>query len=280
MKRLAPDDQLASEDRLERVSDDLGAEPGGDVLGGGIGLLGRQAALLDGEVGAVAGRVDVARSSTRPYSSTGMKPCGSYGRPEMRRPSMVGSETMMPLSGRPCGREIGSRCRPVGPHVGSVSIEIRLAAESSPTAWLRRAPKTASGACSGVTNSQSQRRRGRAPRCGVETAAPAHRAAATSSSPGGTTRVSVLAWRVDGAANQLVDRQVASVAPERLDALVRGARGAADADDQAGRNRADRSWRGQLVFIGSDVLERALDRSSTPISASAGASSCRSAGCP
>ena len=56
---LVAGDQLATQDGLERPLVDVGAEARGDVLGCGIGLLSGQAALLDWEVGAVAGGVDV-----------------------------------------------------------------------------------------------------------------------------------------------------------------------------------------------------------------------------
>ena len=59
VQRFGAGDQLAAQDRLERAGVDVGAEAGGDVLGRGVRLLRGEPALLDREVGAVAGRVDV-----------------------------------------------------------------------------------------------------------------------------------------------------------------------------------------------------------------------------
>jgi hypothetical protein len=44
---------------MERFGLDCGTEPGRDVLGGGVGLLGSQAALLDRKRRSVAGGIDI-----------------------------------------------------------------------------------------------------------------------------------------------------------------------------------------------------------------------------
>ena len=59
-------EQHAAQDRMERLRLDGGAGAGGDRLGGGVRLLGGDPALLDREVGDVAGRPDVARPAYAP----------------------------------------------------------------------------------------------------------------------------------------------------------------------------------------------------------------------
>ena len=56
-------EQLASEHRPERLRRTGGAEAMGDVRGRRVCLLGRQAALLEREVGAIARGIDVLRAS-------------------------------------------------------------------------------------------------------------------------------------------------------------------------------------------------------------------------
>ena len=59
VERLGAGDQLAAEDRFEGLGAQVGAEAGGDVLGGRVCLLSREPGLLDGKVGAIAGGVDI-----------------------------------------------------------------------------------------------------------------------------------------------------------------------------------------------------------------------------
>src|SRR5690348_18490807 len=57
--RLLADDQLAPKHRPKRLSLDVGTQAARDRLRRGVGLLGPDSTLLDREVRAVAGRVDI-----------------------------------------------------------------------------------------------------------------------------------------------------------------------------------------------------------------------------
>ena len=83
-------EQHAAQHRPERLGLDRRADRGGDHLGHGVGLLGREAALLDREAGAVAGGVDVRRPRDTPMrvdrdESVGVRGDALEPRPEQRR---------------------------------------------------------------------------------------------------------------------------------------------------------------------------------------------------
>ena len=119
VQRLGAGDQLAAQDRLERLGLDVGAQPCGDVLGGGVGLLGGEPTLLDREVGAVAGGVDVIDAFDAAVLVDRDEPVGVVRKSLYRGPSIVGSEitTSSPSRDR-AGTGAGSRKCP-GPRFGS-----------------------------------------------------------------------------------------------------------------------------------------------------------------
>ena len=61
--RRSAGEQLAAQNRRERLRLDIGAGPGRDVLGGSVGHLGRQPAELHGEVRTVARGIDAGNAA-------------------------------------------------------------------------------------------------------------------------------------------------------------------------------------------------------------------------
>ena len=135
----------------ERLRGGAQAEIGGDRLGRRIGLLGREAALLDRERGRVTGGVHAARARSRDRgASTGMKPWSSPGRPSIHGPSSAGSAIAAsggdgPAPGEPSGA-VGVRL-----HAAVRERRSRVRAAARPVSADAAPPNSWSGAASGDT---------------------------------------------------------------------------------------------------------------------------------
>ena len=153
--RAAAGQQTPAQDRAERRALDVGARVGSDVGGGGVGLLGGEATELDREGDAVARGPDVIDADDASVGVDGDEAVG-VGRYALRlaRPRRRGSARMRPPSRRrPDGRMTmavggpGSRSA-----YAPSSMWTPACSSSSVTSSTARAPKIASGACSGVTS--------------------------------------------------------------------------------------------------------------------------------
>ena len=178
-RRLAGQEH-AAEHRPERLRRDVRTGVGGDRLGGRIGLLRRDPALLEGNVVMSPAAKTEPRPSTRPHMSTGTKPPAVCGTPSIRSPRRRGSATAIDLEDRPSGRTRRPRSV-ISPAKTRVWREIPRRSRRSRTAALAAGPKISSGSSSGVTIESSWEHR--APAGASPSSAPARTAAATRRRP-------------------------------------------------------------------------------------------------
>lgn len=146
-------DQHSVNDGVERLRLDRSAGEAGDRLGRSVGLLGCDAAVLDGEIGRVPGGRDPVELRHLAVRIDRDEPVVSLsGTPGVDGPNSSGNATTRSTCKR---RDPGLIETSPGPGVSQCAEGMNrmpFSSSSCPTAWLASEPKTANGAPSGVAS--------------------------------------------------------------------------------------------------------------------------------
>jgi hypothetical protein len=141
--------QDAAQHRTERLRVDVRPRARSDRLGDGIGLLGGEPALLDGEGDRVAGRPGGRGAEDLAVRVAADDPRVSWATPGSARPTARGATTRPPSSGCPPGSTTSCPSR-VAVTWASVRTSTPTSSRSSRSDSLAAAPKISNGALSGV----------------------------------------------------------------------------------------------------------------------------------